>query len=146
MQKFTLGFVFDETLQKVLLIHKTRPAWQNGLINGIGGKVELGESEVACIVRETMEECGLKTTETEWVHFAKLHGKDWAIEAYCLRYTGLLQNAVTAEDQKIEWFDVNALPRNVITNLKWLIPAAKEQLEKGSIHSMVVEYEVLENK
>lgn len=146
MNKYTLGFIFDASLERVLLIHKTRPEWQKGLINGIGGKVEYGESDVACIVRETEEECGLKSEEFDWVHFAKLHGKDWAIEAFCLKYTGSVTDATTAEDQKIEWFTVDSLPKNVISNLKWLIPAAKEQLEKGSLVSMVVEYEILENR
>lgn len=146
MNKYTLGFIFDTRLERVLLIHKTRPEWQKGLINGIGGKVEEGERDVACIVRETKEECGLDTSENEWKHFATLHGNDWEIEAYCLKYDSSIEDATTAEDQKIEWFDSDSLPKNVISNLRWLIPAAKEQLMKGSIVSMVIEYEILENK
>jgi 8-oxo-dGTP diphosphatase len=146
MQKFTLGFIFNQTLNSVLLIHKNRPEWQKGLINGIGGKVEEGESVLACIVREAREETGLDSEERDWVQYVQLHGKDWEIEGFCMKYAGDMAHARKAEDQKIEWFHVDALPANVISNLKWLIPAAKEQLQKRSIQSMVVEYEILENK
>ena len=40
MQKYSLGFVFDLPVEKVLLIEKQRPEWQKGKLNGIGGKIE----------------------------------------------------------------------------------------------------------
>ena len=52
MSAYTLGFVFDSSQEKVLLVHKQRPAWQAGKVNGIGGKVELGETPHTGIVRE----------------------------------------------------------------------------------------------
>ena len=52
MEKFTLGFVFNADLAKVLLVHKQRPDWQSGRINGIGGKIVGDESALNCIVRE----------------------------------------------------------------------------------------------
>ncbi|MEM0912381.1 MAG: hypothetical protein AAGJ37_15510 [Pseudomonadota bacterium] len=42
MQNYTLGFIFDQTLEKVLLVLKKRPAWQAGKLNGVGSKAELG--------------------------------------------------------------------------------------------------------
>src|SRR5690349_13991679 len=42
-QAYALGFLFDGT-GRVVLIRKRRPAWQAGLLNGVGGKVEPGEA------------------------------------------------------------------------------------------------------
>ena len=67
MKKYTVGFIFNKDLSKVLLIHKTKPEWQAGRINGIGGKVEDGEEYVDCMVREAEEETGIKSKSKDWV-------------------------------------------------------------------------------
>jgi 8-oxo-dGTP pyrophosphatase MutT (NUDIX family) len=50
MKNCSLGFIFDTTLEHVLLVHKNSPAWQAGLINGPGGKIEPGETALDCMV------------------------------------------------------------------------------------------------
>lgn len=67
---YVLGFVFSEHKKMVLLIEKKRPAWQAGKLNGIGGKVEPGESPLAAMVREAREETGLEITD--WRHYATM--------------------------------------------------------------------------
>ena len=42
-----------------LLISKKRPAWQAGMLNGIGGKIEPGENPLQAMIRECKEECNL---------------------------------------------------------------------------------------
>jgi 8-oxo-dGTP diphosphatase len=54
----TLMFIVDEAERKVLLIRKKRGFGQ-GKINGPGGKLDPGESELDCAVRETEEELGV---------------------------------------------------------------------------------------
>lgn len=66
---YTVGFMFSEDLRTVLLISKERPAWQKGKLNGIGGKVNIGESPVQAMVREFKEETGLVTTKDDWSLF-----------------------------------------------------------------------------
>ena len=58
IKKYVVGFMFDTSLTNVALIRKTKPAWQAGLLNGIGGKVEAGESFDDAMVREFSEEAG----------------------------------------------------------------------------------------
>jgi 8-oxo-dGTP diphosphatase len=53
--KATLMFIVDEAEQKVLLIRKKRGLGA-GKINGPGGKMDPGETELQCAVRETQEE------------------------------------------------------------------------------------------
>ena len=54
-QEYVLAFIFDENLEKVLLIQKQRPKWQAGLDNGIGGKIEEKETAINAIKREIFE-------------------------------------------------------------------------------------------
>lgn len=70
--KYTLDFIFDKNWEKVLLVHKQRPEWQKGKINGVGGKYEEGENSVACIRRETNEKTGLDIEERTWISMGGL--------------------------------------------------------------------------
>ena len=67
----TLMFVRDG--DKVLLIRKKR-GFGRGKINGPGGKLDPGETEHECAVRETFEELGVKAHDAVkrgelWFHF-----------------------------------------------------------------------------
>ena len=72
MKTYTVGFVFDTKLEQVLLLHKQKPDWQVGKLNGMGGKVEAGESRVKCMARECREETCLDIPESAWTHFATI--------------------------------------------------------------------------
>jgi 8-oxo-dGTP pyrophosphatase MutT (NUDIX family) len=57
--EYTLGFLFSEDKQRIVLIEKQHPEWQKGLLNGVGGKLEPGETALDCMVREFFEETGV---------------------------------------------------------------------------------------
>lgn len=59
MDVFVVGFAFTKDKKAVLLIKKNRPEWQKGLLNGVGGKVDLGETHKQAMIREGFEETGL---------------------------------------------------------------------------------------
>lgn len=56
---YVLGFVFSMKENFVLLQKKSHPEWQKDKYNGIGGKIEVGESEIDAMSRESLEEVGL---------------------------------------------------------------------------------------
>ncbi|GEQ69279.1 hypothetical protein JCM33374_g2950 [Metschnikowia sp. JCM 33374] len=56
-QKYTLGFIRSPT-NHVLFLNRQKSPWM-GRWNGVGGKLDEGETPHECIVRETMEETGL---------------------------------------------------------------------------------------
>ncbi len=56
--EYVLGFMFSPDEKKVLLIWKNRPSWQAGKLNGIGGKVNPGETPLEAMEREFIEETG----------------------------------------------------------------------------------------
>lgn len=65
MIKYVVGFAFNMDRRTVLLITKLKPEWQKGSLNGIGGKVETGESPLFAMDREAIEETGLHLVWTE---------------------------------------------------------------------------------
>jgi len=63
--KYVVGFRFCG--EQVLLLRKQRPAWQNGKLNGVGGKIERGETPMLAMACEWIEEVCLSET-TAWEH------------------------------------------------------------------------------
>ena len=42
--EYVVGLLFSPDRNTVVLINKTKPDWQAGKLNGVGGKIEEGES------------------------------------------------------------------------------------------------------
>ena len=138
-QKYTLGFIFDKKCKHVLLIHKQKPKWQKGKINGVGGKCEAGETTEGCIRREVQEETRLDIPEESWAYVGTIHQEVGDVGVLVTRYHGSMAHAVTNDHEEIEWFDISKLPDNAMSNLHWLIPLSLEKLE-GKCKSFSVEY------
>lgn len=68
-QDYVVGYAFRSDYGAVALIEKRKPAWQAGKLNGIGGKIEPGESPEAAMSREFLEEAGLLVHPQCWLHF-----------------------------------------------------------------------------
>lgn len=114
--------------RKVALIRKARPAWQAGKLNGIGGRVNPGETPLDAQVREFREETEVDgLTRDDWRPFAVLSGKDdngqWTVVFFAARTTQAF-DLQTDNDEKPEWLSlVGLLDRSdIVPNLKWLIP------------------------
>lgn len=80
----TLGYILSPDKRQVLMVHRNkRPDdLHYGKYNGLGGKVDRGESVTACMQREIQEESGLTAEELRlrgtisWPGFGK-NGADW---------------------------------------------------------------------
>lgn len=48
---YVVGFMFSSDKTLVTLIRKNRPKWMNGKLNGVGGKIEIGETPLQAMVR-----------------------------------------------------------------------------------------------
>lgn len=67
---YVCGFLFDLDVDFVALIRKNRgPREMAGKLNGIGGKVEPGESIHDAMAREFEEETGLWVPPAEWMNY-----------------------------------------------------------------------------
>jgi 8-oxo-dGTP diphosphatase len=102
--KYCLGFAFSLDRSKVLVIRKKRPAWQAGRLNGIGGKLEAGETALLAMQRECQEETGLNIPD--WEYFATIESPHF--EVTCFRaFTDDIYGAVSLTDEKVTVEEVN---------------------------------------
>lgn len=132
---YVCGLLFSVRLGEVVLIRKKRPAWQAGKLNGVGGKVEPGESPHQAMVREFREEAGLQIEK--WSHFAKLSGADYQVWFYCA--TGDTECAHTNTDEVVsDWSARDVINSQhpqapkFVESLTWLVPLAQGFLRNGS--------------
>jgi 8-oxo-dGTP pyrophosphatase MutT (NUDIX family)/NTP pyrophosphatase (non-canonical NTP hydrolase) len=99
--KYVVGFALNEARTHVCLIRKTRPSWQCGYLNGIGGKVEPGETTHEAMVREFLEETGVEIPE--WVAGPYLAGglPDHPYSVHCYyAATDLIHKTKTTTDEE----------------------------------------------
>jgi 8-oxo-dGTP pyrophosphatase MutT (NUDIX family) len=127
---YCLGFLFSPDWRLFVSIMKDHgpPAVVNR-INGIGGKIEDGETPLDAMVREFTEETGLVAPVPRWEHFCTMEGEDW--EVWCFRAC-----APTMEDfercrtpagqtEAVGHAAVRGLhDLPVVPNLRWLVPFA----------------------
>jgi 8-oxo-dGTP diphosphatase len=110
-----------------LLIKKSKPQWQKGLLNGVGGKIEINETKEYAMVRETFEETGIPTIVTDWERFAEMHFQKAIVYCYRIFISKRLE-AVQKTEESLHWIklkDVRSPAQQFsINNLKWLIPIA----------------------
>lgn len=143
MKKYTLGFIFNESLDHVLLIHKLRPDWQVGKLNGVGGKIEEGEDHFDCIVREVREESSLDTHKNDWIYIGELGADTWQMHVFTYIYKGALNDAKSPDlpdAEKVAWFPVKNLPEHVLSNLHWLVPLALDKIKHQKFQLCSVRY------
>lgn len=126
MLNYVLNIVLNEDRKKVLLILKNSPSWQKGFYNFTGGKVEEGERLNKACARELLEETGIKTKPYEWITAGIIRGEGYNCHMFI---NHVEEGPLVAERGRGEvpaWFDLDALPENVLPNLKFLIPAVMQ--------------------
>jgi 8-oxo-dGTP diphosphatase len=129
-KSYVVGLLFRNDATEVALIDKTRPEWQRGRKNGIGGEIEPGETSLAAMEREFKEEAGASVSG--WRMFCQLHHQDRVIYYFVAHGDYQL---TTMTDEKVGWYEVahlSSLP--IIPNLKWLVPLA---LDKDGVTAVV---------
>lgn len=125
--RYVVGFMFDYAFARVALIRKQKPAWQAGLLNGLGGKIEPGESPSQAMRREFIEEAGL---DLQWHHYCELSGtnNDGAqFSLDCFWAQGDPSHLHSQEVEKIEILTVTKARerrREMIGNLPWHLELA----------------------
>lgn len=125
MTEYVAGFMLNLDKSKVALIRKTKPAWQKGYLNGIGGKIEPNESSIAAMCREFEEETSVTTSEEDWVLFSTAVNVDktWRVDFYyCVTSDEDFQKLKSTTEEEIIVVNVADLEAlQVIPNLRWLI-------------------------
>lgn len=98
-----------------------------GKHNGVGGRLEEGETHEQAMIRECIEEVGLQPTEYEYmaeISFNQIVDDERSVAIVyvyvCKSWTG---NLIETEEMKPYWFDINNIPFDkTMDNDKYWLP------------------------
>ncbi len=136
--RYVVGFMFSMKERSVLLIKKRRPEWQAGLLNGIGGRIDPGETPTQAMVREFREECGIVTTESQWEPYAEMESGDASIYFFSSKGDITLAESLTDETVYSVAYERILKHRFLVPNLIWLVPMAKLTQFNGAKYSGLI--------
>ncbi|HEU4584516.1 MAG TPA: NUDIX domain-containing protein [Gemmatimonadaceae bacterium] len=123
---YVLALLFTPDGGRVALMRRTRPAWQAGRVNALGGKIHPGESAVTAASREVLEEAGVLVPEAAWREVVVWHDPVYRMHVLSAFHEAAA-SVRTAEDQEVFLADASDLPAESIDNLRWLIPLALDR-------------------
>jgi 8-oxo-dGTP diphosphatase len=136
MKHYVLGLIFNEPVTKVLLIQKLRPEWQKGRWNGIGGKVEKGESPAEAMARENKEESGM--TELTFVQRGTFICPGGTVFVFMARTETVNIQFDQKEDELLMEMRLDSLPERMMANLQWIIPLCLANTEPFLINQVTL--------
>ena len=165
MINYTLGFVFhrqkmrkdrtnqlDSVMFQVLLLYRTKvtddkQAWQVGLYNGIGGKLEGNETDFQCISRECEEETGMYIAEPHWrkIGILRKANQEYVVRLFMTEVTDSDKQKCKkrCDDGYLHWIDVQGYNVNVhcIGGLYSIIPFCINMLTRNdNAKTITLEY------
>lgn len=142
VHNYCLGFAFNYFHNEVLLIKKNKPNWQKGKYNGVGGKLEEGETALEAMVREFEEESGVPTHMDQWKEVCMMlsdetkdhpDSDEWRVTVFAVELTNEqwgAQHSCTAEiicpfqPDKLYYYE-----ETFIDNIIWLVPMSLNVLQ-----------------
>jgi len=122
---YVMGLCIDRSAGLVLLVEKKQPAWQAGLLNGVGGKIEDDESPDDAMRREFKEETGISIPFASLRLIVILTCNGGTVYVYSIeprpfpRATDLPGSNDVGERLIIA--DLDNLPNKCIPNIYWLV-------------------------
>lgn len=144
---YVLGFLFGENpTRRIALIRKNKPEWQKGLLNGIGGKVESGESPYSAMVREFHEETGVRI-ERGWLAYCTMRSANFQCDVFKVTDSdALLKVATTTDEEVVVVFphavlDPKPWLHRSVSNVPWLIAMAMDDNCGGKPFFANINYE-----
>lgn len=147
-QEYVAGFLFNDEETLVALVRKNRPPWQAGYLNGVGGKIEPGETPPQAMVREFEEETGVgPAAYTSWLHTVTLTGPGFRVYFFMTHTNGILDLRFKASSEPVSLFrtrDLHTL--HVVPNLLWLIPLSLNQHISGPMTGTIFPVQVYEEQ
>jgi len=129
--QYVLGFLFDPTLTRVAMLRKNKPAHLEGLLLGVGGKIDAGESPRDAMEREFHEEAWPSKEKLDWKEFCVLTWKSdhhpQGTDMVCFCATGNIWAARSLTAETIEIWEVNDVMNrpDTVGNVRWLVQMAR---------------------
>lgn len=127
-KEYVLAVAFSADKRKILLIRKLTPEWQRGLLNGPGGKIEMGETPLQAMIREFKEETGVETTEDHWSGLGAIESDVFKVFVFSM-FDDIIYQAKTVEKEVVDIFnvDIDMLEKCGVDNLYKIVELALTQ-------------------
>lgn len=113
--------MFSADRKKVVLLIKNRPAFLNGKLCPVGGRIEEGEEADVAAAREFGEEAGVRTEPSDWMRFAQCEGPDWLMHCF-VAFDDQALDCHTTTDEPISIEDVGQLLTSIANNPELAAP------------------------
>jgi len=118
--------MFDEGMENLALIVKSRPQWQAGKLNGPGGSVEAREEPGEAMRREFLEEAGVDYDG--WIPLVRIYRDGDREIFFFVAYTNLVHEVKTLTDESVHVLPIDyVLSEKAMLasqNLRWIIHMA----------------------
>lgn len=144
MQIYTIGALFNENIDSLVLIKKVKPEWQAGLYNFPGGGMEPEDQGDGhrCISREFNEETGILIQPKGWIRIGEIVNANLDYRVYFL--TAKINNetapiTVLDHPEVARWVRVHSYVQRslpMVSNLSWLIPFAMNIHQQGNYDNL----------
>ena len=116
MKLATLCYVIDKNQNRTLMLHRIKKEndYHEGKWNGLGGKLEQGESPEDCVIREIKEEAGLDIKNPKMHGFITFPLFDAADDWYVFIFTAedFKGSIIDSPEGNLEW-----IPNDKLTSL-----------------------------
>lgn len=103
---------------KVLLLRRFNTGYEDGNYSVVAGHLDGGEEVKAAMIREAREEVGIEIAPADLQVAGVMHRKsdDERIDFFLVaeRWAGEIRNCEPHKCDQVTWFDLDALPENVI--------------------------------
>lgn len=146
MIKYVCGFLFDKSLNLVVLIEKQSPEWQKDKWNGVGGKIEPGETPLQAMIREFKEEAGMDVTD--WKQYCVIRGRNSEITFfYSVMDAEYLMNVKTMTKEQLGIWSlarVSMWSFPLLPNIRWILPMALVAIKDKPEEAYEISVEYLE--
>lgn len=126
----------DHIIDQICLAMKKR-GFGVGRYNGVGGKLEDGETPEQAIIRETKEEINViieKPQKVAEISFSFLSNPDWDQKVYVYLATQWQNDPTESEEMKPEWFDIKDIPYDQMwpDDIFWLPEIINGKMIRGA--------------
>ena len=120
---------------KILLLRRLNTGYEDGNYSMVAGHVDANETFTQCIIREAKEEAGilLKPEDLKVVHVMHRNSgtpeDNERVDVFFIaeKWDGEIVNKEPYKCDDLSWFDLDAIPKNVIPYIKQAIEGIKNK-------------------
>lgn len=120
---------------KILMVLRKNTGWNDGNYGLPAGHLEKNETLKEAVIREVKEEVGLDIEESNLSFYHVMHRNEKSDNSEYIDFFFKVEywetepkNNEPDKSEKIEWFDLDSLPENIVPNVKAAIQYYRNKL------------------